>query len=186
MYVLIAGLVIFFAMHLVPAMPGLHNQLKTAFTENGWKGIMSLISIGGFVLIVIGWQRTGFIPVYEPPASGHYVTRIVMLPALILLFAAYIPSSIKCYTRHPMLWGTVLWSAGHLLANGDFRSLLVFGSFGVWAMFDMWSATQRGAVLAARGRGWEWNTLVAVAGLGASMLLARFHAVLFGVPIPSG
>ena len=37
---------------------------------------------------------------------------------------------IKHAIRHPMLIGTILWAAGHLLANGDLASLFLFGAFG--------------------------------------------------------
>ena len=68
-------------MHLVPAMPQFHGRLKARMGENGWKGFMSLIAIAGFVLIVIGWQHTAFVPVYTPPAFGHLMSRILTLPA---------------------------------------------------------------------------------------------------------
>jgi tripartite-type tricarboxylate transporter receptor subunit TctC len=32
-------------------------------------------------------------------------------------------------TRHPIMWGFILWAAAHLLARGDTKSLVFFGSF---------------------------------------------------------
>lgn len=183
MAILIIGLLVFFGMHLVPAMPQFHGRLKARMGENGWKGFMSLIAIAGFVLIVIGWQHTAFVPVYTPPAFGHLMSRILMLPALILLTAAYIPSNMKRLTRHPMLWGTVLWAIAHLFANGDLRSLLLFGTFLVWALFDMWSADRRGAYLSEQRVAWYYELAVAVVGVIAYALLARYHGTLFGIPV---
>jgi uncharacterized membrane protein len=38
-------------------------------------------------------------------------------------------------TRHPIMWSFMLWSAAHLLARGDFKSLVFFGSlFGLAAV----------------------------------------------------
>jgi len=30
-------------------------------------------------------------------------------------------------TRHPIMWGIMLWAASHILARGDLRSLIFFG-----------------------------------------------------------
>jgi uncharacterized membrane protein len=30
-------------------------------------------------------------------------------------------------TRHPIMWGFMLWAAAHIVAQGDMRSLLFFG-----------------------------------------------------------
>ena len=183
MTLLILGSLVFFGIHLVPAMPQLHARVKARMGENGWKGFMSLIAIVGFVLIIIGWQRTPFVPVYTPPDFGHLVPRVLMLPALILLAAAYIPSNVKRFTRHPMLWGTVLWATAHLFANGDLRSLLLFGTFLVWSLFDMWSSNRRGAYLSEQRVAWYYEAGVIVVGVVAYALLARFHGTLFGMPV---
>ena len=144
---------------------------------------MSLVAIAGFVMIIRGWQGAPLVGVYTPPEWGHWLPRILMLPALILLAAAYIPSNVKRFTRHPMLWATVIWAVVHLFANGDARSLLLFGSFLVWALFDMWSANRRGAQLRQQRVGLLLELMAVAAGIVAYLLLARFHASLFGVPV---
>ena len=181
----ITGLIVFFGIHLMPAAPALHDALVRRIGANGWKGVMSVIAIAGFALIVIGWQRAPIVPVYTPPQWGHWLPRILMLPALMLLAAAYIPSNVKRFTRHPMLWATVVWAVAHLFANGDRRSLLLFGSFAVWALFDMWSANRRGAALREGRVSPGYEAAVVVAGIVAYLLFARFHGALFGVPLMS-
>ncbi|MBW3567410.1 MAG: NnrU family protein [Proteobacteria bacterium] len=183
MEILVIGLVIFFGIHLVPAAPALHRNLQARMGVMGWKGFMALIAIAGFVLIVIGWQRSAFVPVYAPPEFGVWMPRILMLPALILLVAAYLPSNIKRFTRHPMLWGTVLWALAHLFANGDLRSILLFGTFLAWSLFDMWSANRRGARRVEQRIPWFYEAFVFGGGLLAYGLLARFHGALFGMPV---
>jgi uncharacterized membrane protein len=175
----------FFGIHLVPTATGLHASLVRRMGENGWKGVMSLFAIAGFALIVIGWQQSPFLALYTPPDWGHWLPRTLMLPALMLLGAAYIPSNVKRYTRHPMLWGTVIWAVAHLFANGDARSLLLFGSFGVWALFDMWSANRRGAALEHQRVSMGYELAVIAVGVVAYLLFGRFHGALFGVPVMS-
>jgi len=46
-------------------------------------------------------------------------------------------------TRHPFLWGILLWSASHLLVRHDPAALLFFGSIGVVAAMGMWSIDRK-------------------------------------------
>ena len=46
-------------------------------------------------------------------------------------------SNIKRFLRHPMLSGVVLWAIGHLLMNGDDRSLVLFAGIGIWAVLEI-------------------------------------------------
>jgi uncharacterized membrane protein len=36
-------------------------------------------------------------------------------------------------TRHPIMWGVMLWAAAHILARGDLKGLIFFGAFLVLA-----------------------------------------------------
>jgi uncharacterized membrane protein len=46
-------------------------------------------------------------------------------------------------TRHPVLWGFLLWAFSHVIANGDLRSLLLFGTFALFAIFGMITTERR-------------------------------------------
>lgn len=183
MTILIAGAAIFFGAHLLPAAIGLHSRLTARFGATGVKAIVAVVSILGFVLIVHGWQRAGISMAYMPPEWGHEVNRILMIPAMILLVATYMPGNLKRFTRHPMLWATVLWASGHLLANGEERSLLLFGSFLVYSLFAMWSANRRGAQLAQRKRHVGLDVATVVVGAGVYLLAAHLHGFYTGVPL---
>lgn len=39
------------------------------------------------------------------------------------------PYGIQRVSRHPFLWGVMIWAAFHLLANGDAASIVLFGTF---------------------------------------------------------
>ena len=45
----------------------------------------------------------------------------------MLLLAPYSHNNFKRLLRHPQLTGVLLWGVGHLFANGENRSLLLFG-----------------------------------------------------------
>ena len=85
-----------------------------------------------------------------------------------------------------MLSGVKLWAAAHLLANGDLGSIILFGSFLGWAVFDRFSLkwrTDAGAPAIAVG-GWGNDAIALAVGIVAYLALAfAFHPVVIGVPV---
>ena len=149
----------------------------------------------GIALIAWGfahYRAAGMIDVWEGSVSPKalavlkHITTGLMLPAVILVVAAYLRGHIYTALKHPMLAGVKLWAAAHLLANGDLGSIILFGSFLGWAVFDRISLKRRsdaGAPPIPVG-GWG-NDLIAVAvGIVAYLALAfAFHPVVIGVPV---
>lgn len=191
MLILIVGLVIFFAIHLVPANPELRNGLADRFGENAWKGIFSIISLVGFLLIVYGYHKLQLMPgknpqLWVPPLWTRHVAWLLMLPSLVLLAAAYIPSRIRDVVQHPMLTAVKLWALAHLLANGDLGSLLLFGSFLAYAVFDRISVKTRDSrgPLGAKTGGLGGDIAVVVVGIALYAFMLHYgHQLLIGVPV---
>lgn len=183
MTLLIIGLVVFFGIHLLPSFSGLRTRLVERFEEGPYKGIFSLIAMAGLVLIVIGMGDRDIIDIWEPPIYTSHLALLLMVPVFVLLAAAYIPSNIKRFIRHPMLLGVIFWSAAHLLANGDLGSILLFGSFLAFSLFDIWSANRRGAQKSKTVRPVIYD--VAILGLGIILYLGFvfLHPHLIGVPV---
>ena len=85
-----------------------------------------------------------------------------------------------------MLTAVMLWAFGHLLANGDLASVLLFGSFLAYAVYDMVSATQRAALgPLGTAQGGAVQDVTAIAGGLALYALLLFwgHQKLTGVPL---
>lgn len=183
MALLVTGMIFLIGIHLLPTFTDLRQYLVKRLGIQIYQGIFSLISLAGLILIVVGMSRAEFHPLWQPPAWSNNLTFLVMLPALVLPVAAYLPSNIKRFTPHPMLWGVVLWSAGHLLANGDLASLVLFGGFGIYALFDMASANWRGAAKQTYSVAIGHDFLVIVIGLVAYVVLVNLHPQLFGTAI---
>ena len=59
-----------------------------------------------------------------------------MLPAFIFIVAAYVPGQIKEKLKHPFLVAIKTWALAHLIANGDLASIILFGSFLAYAVYD--------------------------------------------------
>ncbi len=147
MVVLIIGLVLFLGFHLIRVFaPGWRDARIAAMGINAWKGLYSLASAGGLGLIVYGYYlaRPNAVELY-PQFSEMYHAALVMLAlVMILLTAAELPTGhITKKFRHPMLLATVLWSIAHLWMNGDSASVVLFGSFLVWAIIVLRASAKR-------------------------------------------
>ncbi|MCB8837774.1 NnrU family protein [Aurantimonas sp. VKM B-3413] len=188
MLVLIAGLVLFLSVHSVRIfVESGRNRVIAKLGEQRFKGVYSVISLIGLVLLVYGYglARESAVAVYDPPAGLRHVALILVPIAFVLVAAAYTPPGhIKAAVRHPMVLGVALWAFAHLLANGTDADLVLFGAFFVWAVLDYLSAIRRGA--AAGPASVRGDILAVVAGLLlAAIFLGGLHGWLFGVsPLP--
>jgi len=183
MYLLIAGLVIFFGVHIFPTFRTAREKAIQRLGENRYKAGYSLLAVAGFILIVIGVGIAEPVTLWQPAEWGHYAAVWFMPFAFISLAAAFIPSNFQRFTAHPMLWSVTLWALLHLLANGNLTGLILFGSFGLYAVHAMSSQNARGARPSQFKRPLFNDAAVIVAGLILYWLFLHFHAKLFGVPV---
>ena len=186
---MILGLVLFIGVHLVTTKRDLRAQLIARLCESPYKLGYALVSFAGLALIVWGfatYRATGWIDVWSPPTAMRHIAVALMLPAVILLVAAYLRGRIYTTVKHPMLAAVKLWALAHLLANGDLGSIILFGSFLAWAVFDRISLKHRADPGAPPiPVGGPLNDLIAVAvGIVAYLALGfAFHPVVIGVPV---
>ncbi|MFD2190079.1 NnrU family protein [Pistricoccus aurantiacus] len=146
MAILILGLILFFVPHSVALVSADWRDAQVRrFGELPWKAGYGLVSLAGLVLIIWGYGEARQAPtlLWAPSRSLFPVTSLLMLPVFPLLVAAYVPSRIKRWTRHPMLIAVILWAIAHLLVNGTLADLLLFGVFLVWAVLDLFSFSRR-------------------------------------------
>lgn len=188
MTLLLAGVALWSVVHLFPSlMPTSRAVLIGKLGNNAYRGLFALSILVGLVLIVVGWRSAELRAVYSPPLYGSLVIPALMLLSFVLFAAANTPNNIKRLIRHPMLTGMIVWSAAHLLANGDSRSIALFAGLGVWALISI-------ITISRRDRVWEKpaavtvlkdvTTLIASAALFAVVLY--FHGFFFGVPAVAG
>jgi uncharacterized membrane protein len=187
--VLILGLILFLGVHTLTTQRKLRARVIAATGEAGYKIGYTLASFVGLALIIWGfgvYRATGWINVWNPPTALRHIAMALMLPAVIMVVASYIRGRIYTALKHPMLAGIKLWAAAHLLANGDLGSILLFGSFLAWAVFDRISLKHRtDAGAPPIPVGGPGNDLIAIAvGIVAYLALAfAFHPVVIGVPV---
>jgi uncharacterized membrane protein len=192
---MMVGLVLFLGAHTLTTQREVRSRVIAASGEGGYKLGYALVSIAGLALIAWGfshYRASGMIDVWERWCSPDvlrllkHLTDALMLPAIIMVVAAYIRGRIYVTLKHPMLAGVKLWAFGHLLANGDLGGIILFGSFLAWAVFDRISLKRRGDAGAPPiPVGGAANDLIAIAVGGVTYLALAFafHPVVIRVPV---
>lgn len=148
---LIAACAFFLLIHFGVSGTGCRDALVRRLGEMPYRGLFSLASLGGLAWLILAYRRAPDLPTWG--------TWLALRPAAdVLVFIAFLvaviglltpsptrvgmesrldPQSIRGMTRitrHPFLWGVALWSATHLVVNGDVASLILFGSLLVLAL----------------------------------------------------
>jgi uncharacterized membrane protein len=191
MLLLVGGLVLFFLAHLIPTLPQMRASLIGRLGTSAYRGLFSLVSAAGLVLIVVGYGQVrglarGNPELWTPPTWTRHVAFLLMIPAFILLVAAYLPSRIRTVVGHPMLAALMIWAFAHLIANGDLASVLLFGSFLAYAAYDRLSVIGRpspGPLGVTPGRPFYDVAAIAAGLLVYALMLFWGHAWLIGVPL---
>jgi len=182
MGLLILGLAMWSCIHLFPSIAiDARKNIISKVGLGSFKGIFAILIVSSVFLIVFGWRSVEPTDVYLPQNWGRHVTFLLALLTFILFVAARRKTNIKRFLRHPQLSGLLLWCIGHLLANGDKRSLILFSWLAVWAVVEM--------VMISRREG-EWkkpdtvpvknDVITVIAGCVLYAILIMAHPYLTG------
>ena len=151
MTMLVAAALVFLAIHFVVSGTRLRDVITGAIGEQPYLGLFSLASLAAIVWLAISYNhaQAGDDPLLYDLGPG---IRHVGIPVIVLAFflgvqgllarnptrvqvgqPAAVPADtiygVVRITRHPFLWGVVIWSAFHLAVNGDGASVIFFGTF---------------------------------------------------------
>lgn len=144
----------FVGIHLFISGTRLRDRLVARLGERGFLAFFSLLSLVGLIWMI--WAYAAF----DDPAVLWGRSEALVWVALVLVLLGFLlavpglltpsPTSvggerllegpepargILRVTRHPFLWGVVLWALAHLLVNGDVASLILFGAFLILALY---------------------------------------------------
>lgn len=86
---------------------------------------------------------------YDPPGWGWYVNYVLTFIAFLCVGVFLFRGGYRQRLRFPMAIATVFWATGHLFANGDLASLILFGGL---------LSGERGAYGGSRGQWHSPNT----------------------------
>jgi len=164
------ALAAFVLIHVGISATGLRAALVRRIGEGPYRAVFSLASLGLLVWLIHGFnvmRADPFDPLNEalwsPPAwlrgpgMGLAALGIIFIvaglfapgPTLAGFEKRGLAKSEPAYgmlriTRHPFLWGVALWSAGHLLANGERFAVMLFGALGLMVLFGSRSIDRKG------------------------------------------
>jgi uncharacterized membrane protein len=146
MTMLVAATLVFLVTHFVPSTP-LRPALVRTLGQWPYVGVYSLVA-----LLTIGWMSWAYANaprdlLWAPVREAAYV---LMPIAFVLLACGFWrnPTIVGAegllrsqdpargmirITRHPIMWGFMLWAIAHILARADTKSLIFFGAFIVLA-----------------------------------------------------
>jgi uncharacterized membrane protein len=185
---LIAGLLLFLGVHSTRVFADdWRNQTRARVGAGPFKGIYSLISLAGFILLVWGYgvARQQPVMLWSPPTGMRHLAALLTLFAFVLLAAAYVPGNkIKARLHHPMVLGVKVWALAHLLANGTLADVLLFASFLVWAIVLFAASRRRDRrerTVYAPGTAGATGITVVVGVLAWVAFAFWLHRVLIGV-----
>jgi uncharacterized membrane protein len=189
MTLLVTGLILFLGLHCSRVFfEGPRAGFIAQRGEKTWKGLYSILSIIGFVLIIWGYGQARQTPTVlwaAMPGAAHMAALLTLI-AFVMLAAAYVPgNAIKAAVGHPMILGTKIWAFAHLLSNGTLADLLLFGGFLVWAVLAFRAARQRDRAAPA-AKAVQVSALATSLTIGAgaaawAVFALYLHQVLIGV-----
>jgi uncharacterized membrane protein len=192
MATLVLGLVIFLGLHSMRIVSESGRDKAIArIGEGPWKGLYSLVSAIGFVLIVWGFAqaRFGAPALWAPPPGARHVAILLMLVSMLLL-AGYLfkQSHIAVAVHHPMVWSVAVFGLAHLIANGSAADVVLFGAFFIWALADLMSSYARDRRNSVVYPEPNWGVTIGAIILGLALwavIAFWLHFWLFGVsPLP--
>jgi uncharacterized membrane protein len=156
MTALVVATAAFLLTHLVTSTP-LRPRLVAALGEWPYRGLYSAVAAATLVWMIWAYAHTA------PGAlwSGWRLLPLIVMPfAFVLVVCGYWrnPTMVGAdkllqsddpargmirITRHPIMWGLMLWASAHILARGDARALVFFGSFLLLAAFGTLAMDRR-------------------------------------------
>ena len=181
MTLLYLGLALFLIPHLLGIFGDVKPRLKAQLGEMPFKGIYSVVSLAGVVLMTIGYQQAPYQSIGASWAMDSRAVPHALMPFSVILAAgANMKSNLKQFIPHPLALAVLLWSISHLAVRDDLASVTLFGALGVFAILNM-TLTSAGPRPPMQPR--HKDVILVAAGLVGYGAIAWLHGYLGGVQV---
>lgn len=137
MTLLILGLILWSGVHFFKRLAPAGRAAMQDRMGDASKGVIAILLVASIVLMVIGYRSAPVDFLWGRSAATTGINNLLMLAAVALFGLGSSKSRLRKKMRHPMLTGVVVWSASHLLVNGDTASIVLFGGLAAWALAEM-------------------------------------------------
>lgn len=146
---------VFVGGHFALSSISIRVPLVRSLGEGPFRAFYSLFALAALVWTVMAYNAAPYIELWPASPAFTHIPYLLMPFASVLAVAGLttrtvttvggeamkdnprLVSGIVTVTRHPFLWAVLLWSGGHLAANGDVASLVFFGGFAVLSIGGM-------------------------------------------------
>ena len=157
MSMLVAAALVFLGIHFLISGTKVRDVVTGITGEGPYLGLFSLASVVTLVWLAVSYNRAQAGPDNQVLYDLGIGVRHAAIPLVALAFflgvqGLFMPNptgvrgeslvskalpirGVLRITRHPFLWGAVIWSAFHLTANGDVASVIFFGTFFILSLF---------------------------------------------------
>ena len=215
------AVLVFLGSHVIPSRPSVRARLVAVAGQRAYLVAYSLLSLLVLAWLIQASTSAPFVELWPFEEWQRLVPQAGMLVASILLaFGLTSPNPLSIgrssgksfdparpgiagFVRHPVLWATLVWSAAHLVPNGDLAHVIVFGMFAAFSVAGMllldrrarrrlgveqWQALSRqtsNIPFARLGRGW-WPRLDGASAAKLAVAVALYLLLLFGHPYFAG
>ncbi|MEP5764220.1 MAG: NnrU family protein [Halieaceae bacterium] len=185
MTLMLAGLALWVAIHLLPSAGlNLKQALVAKIGLLPYRAGFALVVLSAMALMVMGWRSAQPVSIYLPEPALRPLAIVLAAGAIVILCATGRATRIGRILRYPQLAGMLLWACAHLLANGDSRSLLLFGGFACWAVLEMFMISRREGPWEKKSPpSWTVELLGIALSLAVVGVIILIHPWLTGMPI---
>lgn len=184
MGVLIVGMLLFAGPHFISSLaPAQRDRLKARFGEGAYKGVYSVVSLIGLILMISAyWATRGSGDVlYLPSGTMRHATMGLATLGIILISASGGKSHIRLWLQNPFSIGIALWAIGHLLSVGKFAADWFWLTVLAVALVDIVVSMARGKKPEFQPT-WRADIIAVVVGLVLTgLLVSLFHPYVLGV-----
>ena len=181
MIFLAISVTVFVAVHLIPALPDLKARLKRVL-GSAYGAFFGTAATITFFSMIYGWSVSGFEPVYEPPPWGHHLNLVMGFFALMVLSVFFFKGRLHKKLRFPFAVADIIWASGHLMANGDKASIILFGGLLLYGVFYIWLARKNNIYPQFEVKK-HHDEISLVVGVLAYVSMLFLHPILIGVEI---
>lgn len=145
---LVLGTAFFVGIHVLISGTTLRDRITDRIGEKAYMGLFSLASLFGIIWMSRAYSSADTLLLWgEPPGIRGLAVWVTMpIAYLFAVIGLTTPSptaaggeallqgddpvrGILRITRHPFLWGVLIWAVTHFIANGELASLIFFGGF---------------------------------------------------------
>lgn len=141
--------------HFALSSVSVRPPLVRLIGEGGFRALYSVVALATLVWAVMAYRAAPYVGLWHAGMTLKHIPVVLMPFASILAVAGLTTRNVTAVggesmveepdtvtgiitvTRHPFLWGALLWSLGHIAANGDLASVVFFGGFGILAAGGM-------------------------------------------------